>query len=297
VYEAFPISVLIGTLFAVAQLAASSEYVVLRSSGVSVLRLNFSLARLGLVFALTTFVFGEFVGPPAEQLAYRLRSHAIAGIIAQEFRSGLWVKEGRNFVNVGRVTSEGQLSNVRVYEFDEDFRLRVIRLAEHGQYLSGRTWKLTDVVETSFDARGAQVRNIAELQWVSVLEPRLLSTLVVQPNQMSAWSLYSYARFLRENQQKALRYEVALWNKLTYPLAVIVMMILAVPFATFQKRQGGVGGKIFTGIMLGLAFIVMNRLFGTLAVLYDWPAALSAILPTLSLLTLAVGLMWWQERR
>ncbi|MDB5927046.1 MAG: permease YjgP/YjgQ [Betaproteobacteria bacterium] len=297
VYEAFPIAVLIGTLFAMAQLAASSEYVVIRSSGVSLIRLNLSLARLGLVFAIATFVFGEFVGPPAEQLAYRLRSHAIAGIIAQEFRSGLWVKEGRNFVNVARVTADGQLSNVRVYEFDADFHLSIIRLAGNGRYLGNRTWKLTDVVETSFDAKGAQVRKIPELEWVSVLEPRLLSTLVVQPDQMSAWSLYSYSRFLKENQQKPLRYEIALWTKLMYPVAVLVMMMLAVPFAVFQKRQGGVGAKIFTGIMLGLAFIVMNRLFGTVAVLYDWPAALSATLPTLTLLTLAVGMMWWQERR
>ena len=82
-----------------------------------------------------------------------------------------------------------------------------------------------------------------------------------------------------------------------YPIAVLVMMVLAVPFASFQKRQGGVGARIFTGIMLGLAFYTMNRLFGSLGLIYDWQAPVAAVTPTLLFLTLALGMMWWQERR
>ena len=296
-YEALPIAALIGTLFALAQLVASSEYVVIRASGVSVTRLSLALLGLGSLFAVVTFVSGEFVGPPAEQLAYRLRSHAIAGIIAQEFRSGLWVKEGQSFVNVGQVTADAELRNVRIYEFDEGYRLLALKFADRGRYAGGRTWKLVNVVETRFEKSGARVEQIPELDWISVLEPRLLSTLVVQPDQMSAWTLYSYSQFLRENKQNARRYEVALWTKLMYPVAVLVMMLLAVPFGLFQKRQGGVGAKIFVGIMLGLAFIVMNRLSGTLTILHEWPPVVGATLPTLLLLILALGMLWWQERR
>jgi lipopolysaccharide export system permease protein len=75
------------------------------------------------------------------------------------------------------------------------------------------------------------------------------------------------------------------------------MMVLALPFAYFQGRQGGVGAKIFAGIMLGVAFHFLNRLFSHLGLLNDWPAAYSAVLPTAIVLTLALGMMWWQERR
>jgi lipopolysaccharide export system permease protein len=85
--------------------------------------------------------------------------------------------------------------------------------------------------------------------------------------------------------------------KAMYPVAVLVMIILAVPFASFQKRQGGVGARIFAGIMLGLAFYTMNRLFGALGLLYDWPAPVAAVVPTLLFLALALGMMWYQERR
>lgn len=297
VYEVFPIAALIGTLFALTQLVASSEYTVIRTSGVSLVRLNGALVAIGLSFAVVTFVFGEFIGPPAEQFAQRTRSLAIAGIVAQEFRSGLWVKDGYNFVNVGEVTPQSELKNIRIYEFDKDYRLRTLSLAETGKYVKDRMWSLNEVVTTTFEGQRTRVRHIPELQWYSVLEPQILSMLLVRPDRMSAWSLWSYSQHLRENRQRALQYEIALWTKLMYPLAVLVMMILALPFASFQKRQGGVGGRIVAGIMLGLGFYMMNRLFASLGLLYDWPAVVSAVTPTLIFLSLALGMMWWQERR
>jgi lipopolysaccharide export system permease protein len=297
VYEIFPIAALIGTLFALAQLVGNSEYTVMRVSGVSVVRMSVTLVVIGLLFAIATFVFGEFIGPPTEQFAQRTRSQAIAGIVAQEFRSGLWVKDGRNFVNVGEVLPNAKLKSVRIYEFDERYHLRTMSVADHGEYQKGRTWMLTNVVRTSFEGNRTRVSRVPELEWSSVLEPDLLSVLLVRPERMSAWSLYSYSQHLRENRQKALRYEIALWTKMMYPGAVLVMMVLALPFSSFQRRQGGVGARIFTGIMLGLAFITLNRLFATLGVLNDWPAPLSAVTPTIAFLALAIGMMWWQERR
>ena len=297
VYEVFPIAALIGTLFAMAQLVASTEYTVIRASGVSLSRLNGAILSVGALFAIVTFAFGEFIGPPAEQFAQRMRSLAIAGIVAQEFRSGLWVKDGHNFVNVGEVTPDSRLKRIRIYEFDDDYRLRTLSLADSGTYLREKTWTLSDVVRTTFEGSRTHVRQIPALEWTSVLEPQLLSMLRVKPDRMSAWSLYNYSQHLKENRQKALRYEIALWMKGMYPVAVLVMMILAVPFAYFQRRQGGVGARIFTGIMLGLAFYVMNRLFGALALIYDWPAAFAAVTPTLVFLGLALGMMWYQERR
>jgi len=297
VYELFPIAVLIGTLFALAQLVASSEYTVMRTSGVSLTRMSVMLGGVGLMFAATAFVFGEFVAPPAEQFAQRLRSQAVTGLVAQEFRSGLWVKDGKSFINVLEVMPDTTLKGVRIYDFDDQSHLRSISFAKHGDYQGGRRWVLKDVVRTTFDDRKTNVSTIAEESWQSVLDPNLLNMLLVQPEQMSAWNLHSYAQHLRENRQKALRYEIALWTKIMYPLAVLVMMVLALPFAVYQRRQGGVGAKIFAGIMLGLAFYFLNRLFAHLGLLNDWPPVLSAVLPTLIFLGMAVVMMWWQERR
>jgi len=270
---------------------------VMRTSGVSMMRFTGSLVAIGLAFSAVAFVFGEFVGPPAEQLAQRVRSQSITGIVAQEFRSGLWVKDDHSFINVMEVLPDSSVKGVRIYEFDGAHRLRAISFAATGSYQGGRRWLLRDIRQTTFEDMRTQVHSMPAAHWDSVLDPNLLNVLMQRPEKMSAWRLYGYAQHLRENRQKALRYEIALWAKIFYPLAVLVMMVIALPFAQFQGRQAGVGPKIFAGIMLGLAFHFLNRLFSHLGLLYDWPPFGAAIMPTLIFLSLAVGMMWWEERR
>ena len=298
IYSLFPPAALIGTLFALSQMVAGSEYTVMRTSGVSTPRIVATLAVVGVMFSVVAFIVGEFVAPPAEQLAQRIRSQAITGLVAQEFRSGLWIKDDKSFINVVEVLPDGTLRGVRIYEFDADYRLRSISYARKGVYQNERRWLLLDVTQTRFEeSMKTAVHDTPEATWQSVLDPGLLTVLQVKPEQMSAWSLYSFSQHLKENRQKALRYEIALWSKATYPLAVVVMMVLALPFAQVQGRQAGVGAKIFAGIMLGLAFHFLNRLFSHLGLLNDWPPFTAALLPTTIFLSLAVGMIWWQERR
>lgn len=297
IYALFPVAALIGTLFALAQLVAGSEYTVMRTSGVSTTHFAAALASIGLLFAALTFVFGEFIAPPAQQLAQRLRSQAITGLVAQEFRSGLWIKDGRRFINVVEVQPDSTLKGVRIYEFDEESQLRSVSFAKRGAYQIGRRWLLQDVVQTQFEKMRTTVHEFAEMEWQSVLDPGLINVLLVKPEQMSAWNLYSFSQHLRENRQKALRYEIALWSKLFYPLAVLVMVVFALPFAHIQSRQAGVGAKIFAGIMLGLLYYFLNRLFAHLGLLNDWPPFAVAIMPIAIFLSVAIVMMWWQERR
>lgn len=297
IYEIFPIAALIGTMFALAQLVASSEYTVMRTAGLSVTRMLGAILSAGVLFAALTFLFGEYIGPFASQWAQQLRSRAITGMVAQEFRSGLWLKDDKSFINVREVSPNGQLKGVRIYEFEASSRLHSVTSAQSAVFQGEHQWLLADVLKTTFSEVRTEASKATSEAWRSTLEPRLLNVLMVQPEQMSASSLREYSQHLRDNRQKSLRYEIALWAKITYPLAVLTMMVLALPFASFQRRQGGVGGRIFTGIMLGLAFYFLNQLSAHLGLLNEWPPQASALAPTAAFLCLAIGMLWRQERR
>ncbi|HEX4944560.1 MAG TPA: LptF/LptG family permease, partial [Usitatibacteraceae bacterium] len=88
-----------------------------------------------------------------------------------------------------------------------------------------------------------------------------------------------------------------LWQKVIYPLAAIVMMVLSIPFAIQSQRAGGTGGKIVLGIMLGLGFHFAGRLFAHVGLLNDWPAGFSAGMPTLLFLGVAAAGLAHAERR
>jgi len=296
-YELLPVAALIGTLFALAQLVIHSEYAVMRTSGMSILSMALTLLRTGLVFAVATFVTGEFLAPLSEEAAKKLRLEQTSSVVAQAFRSGLWVKDEGSFINVARVLYDATLQDVRIYEFDDQYRLRSISQAREGKYVHSNLWRLSDVVQTRFEETHTSVERAAVQDWHSVLTPNVLSVLLVPPEKMSLWTLYAYVRHLRENRQESTRYEIALWNKVVYPFAVLVMIVLALPFAYLNVREGGVSAKIFAGIMLGLGFHLVSRLFGHLGQLAAWPPIVAGIVPTVAFLALALFMIRRLERR
>ncbi len=296
-YELLPIGVLIGTLYALTVLARHSEITVLRAAGLSTRTLLFTLAKIGLLFVGLTLLLGEFVAPPAERAAQQLRLKAMGALVAQEFRSGLWVRDERSFVNVREVLPDASLRSVRVFEFDEQFQLLSISEAERGLYVSAGNWSLEGVVRTVFSADSASVERFGELNWKSALSPDLLAVLLVVPERMSLVNLYLYIQHLSGNQQKTDRYDIAMWKKLIYPLAALVMMALALPFAYMQDRMGAVSIRVFAGIMLGIGFHMLNGLFSSLGVINSWAPFFSAITPSVLFVLTAAGMLWWVERR
>jgi len=296
-YELFPIVVLIGTLSALATLAANSEFTVMRVAGFSPGQAVATLGRIGVVLVVVAVVFGEFVAPISEQAAQRLRLEQIGSAVGSDLRTGIWVKTDTRFVNVGQVLPDSTLKSVRIFEFDPEFRLRSISHAAEGRYEGQNRWRLSDVTETEFENDRTSVRKRDSISWESVLTPSMLSVLLVVPEKLSAWGLYQYTRHLAANKQSTERYEIAFWKKIFYPFAALVMMALALPFAYLQVRHGGVGVKLFAGLMLGVLFHFLNSLFSHLGMLERWPPIAPAVVPSLLFLALAVAMMWWVERR
>ena len=297
-YELFPVAALIGTLFAMAQLVANSEYTVMRASGASLLQVTWALVRVGVPIAVITFLAGEFVAPPADRIAQQVRGQAMGDarrIVAQQFQSGFWFKQDLTFVNIRSVLADMTLIGVRIYEFDPELRLKRLRIAESGRFSGGHEWRLANVSTTEIMDDATRVEKADEWVWETVLRPSLLTVYQVAPERLELNTLYDNIRVL--GSQKTSRFEIAFWNKVFYPAAVVVMMILAMPFAYFQRRAGGVGFRIFAGTMLGLAFFLLGRLFSNLGVLNDWPPLFSATFPLVMFVGAAVAMLWWLERR
>ena len=296
-YVLLPAAGLIGTLFALARMSEHSEITVMRASGLSLAQLAAFVAGAGLVIAVVTVAMGELVTPYTEEAAKDLRLKATRSIVAREFRSGFWVKDERSFVNIQDVTPDTTLLNLKIYEFDPQFRLVAISRAEKGTYEGPNRWRLSNVELTRFTDDRATLERLPNTTWSSVLTPDILSVLKIVPEQMSAANLRAYIEHLRENRQNATRYEIAFWNKLLYPLVAIALMVMAIPFALQPARSGGVGAKIVMGILIGLGFHFAGRLFSHIGLLNDWPSLVSAGLPLAIVVAVAAAGLHRTERR
>jgi len=319
-YELMPIAALIGTIYALSKLASNSEFTIMRVSGMSTRRLAYAVLSVGVVLVLITYALGEFVAPPAERLARQSKLVATGSTLAQQFRSGVWVRDALKgpdgqiqrlrFINVARVHPDISIEGWRVFEFDREFRLRSISRAGEGRFVDNpahRGWLLKNVVETRLPVVDPTDMNRSSLRteilrqpeqlWISDLRPDIFGVLLVQPERMAALNLAQYIEHLAENRQQTDRYEIALWNKVFYPIAVLVMMVLALPFAYLHVREGSVSLKIFTGVMIGVLFYMLNKLFAHLGLLNTWPPVVIAALPSMVVLSIALSALYWIERR
>jgi lipopolysaccharide export system permease protein len=295
-YELLPVVVLIGTLYVLALFAGNSEYTVMRGSGLSPARAALILGKIGLVFAVLTFAVGEWISPAGEEAAQKTKMRALSEMIGQDLQSGLWFKDEGSFINAREARQADVLQDLRIFDFDADYRLKSITRADRAEYRAKGVWELTNVVRTFFTPEPRTERE-PSLVWRSAVSPDLLDALIMKPERMSAWALHKYTEHLAGNRQKTERYDIALWKKLFYPLAALVMMALALPFAYMQARAGMVGVKVFSGIMLGILFHLLNSLFAHIGLLQNWPPFAAAALPSAAFLAAAVVMMWWVERR
>jgi len=296
-YELMPIAVLIGSLYALTTLARHSEITVMRTSGLSTADLLTTLLKIAAFFALLTLLCGEFLAPASERAAQNLYLSSTKKLIGEGLRTGVWIKDGSNFINIKSATTEAVISDVRIYNFDDQHQLASVSEAKQGNYLGNGTWQLKQVKRTTLTDLLAEVEYKPQVMWSGALTPDILNVLVVPPERMTLYQLVTYTQHLADNKQKTGRYRIAMWKKLFYPLSLLVMIALALPFAYTHSRTGSVSLKIFFGVMTGIFFYMLNGLFSSLGAIHYWPPMLSALMPPLLFFLLAIGALWWVSRR
>ena len=314
-YDLLPIGLLIGAILALAGLAQRNELVILRVSGVSGMRLLRMLWIVTIPLMIGAALLSEYVTPWAEMKSgeANLMFRGKAG--GDRLNSGYWFKEptangGTRIINIAALQGDGQVSGVTLYEFKKDLTLSVLSTAPNGLFAHGDL-VLKDVSETRLDDNAAEtladarppknppavVVKVPERTVDTTLSAERLLARVLTPERMSIVTLLDYVDYLRNNQLQYGRQVVALWRKLAYPFTLLVMITIAAPIGLMQTRRGGVGAKVFIGILLGVGFFMLNQLALNVGMLGKWPAWLTALGPNIGAMIVALGAMGYMEYR
>lgn len=319
-YEVMPIAALLGAVYTMSRLASNSEFTIMRVAGLSPFRLAGMMTVPALILIAMTYCLGEWLTPAADMMRNDMDNILFnRKLLARGYSSGVWVKdnvkEQQNagqatvrFVNVHNLIA-GEHSRTgawRVFEFDKDGSLIRVLHAPEANYISGRGWHLKDAkVETlpkiTHDetpmVEKSSARKDVDLMLPSEMRPEILGVLTIKPERMGISDLWQYIAHLKETRQTSDRYQVALWSKVFYPLAIFVMLAVAMPFAYLNTRSGGVSIKIFAGLMIGISFYALNNIFSFLGVLNTWHPMVVAVVPTSVMLICAAVALWLLERR
>jgi lipopolysaccharide export system permease protein len=298
-YELMPITVLIGTIFVLTRMAQNSEYTILRTSGLEPGRALRILLVLGAFFAAVTFATGEFVAPAADRTGQMIKAQQ-AGRLSVGM-TGAWLKEkqaDRSYtVNVTALSPDGSLQGVRIFEADARGFLLSMLQAQRGE-IQETGWLLYQVDRTDFrpgegPQAAAPTQRQAQLPWATEISAEMVSVALLKPERMSTVDLFRYIRHLDANGQTSQRYEIEFWRKVFYPLSCLVMMVLALPFAYLHFRSGGISVMVFTGILIGTSFFLLNNVFGHVGNLRQWSPWIAAAAPGLLYSLASLGAFGW----
>jgi len=301
VYELMPITVLIGCIFVMARMAQSSEFTILRTSGMGPGLALRHLMFLGLLFALLTFVMGDHIAPWCEREGRLLKSRFEGGVL-HIGQNGAWLKEKQKYsqfaVNVGTINGEGDMRDIRLYEFSPTGRLISHTLAQKGRIANTGGWVLSEVARSEFSPSQDAPKPVAqsrltEMLWPSDISRDMVTVALIKPERMGIWDLFHYVRHLENNAQAAQLYEIEFWKKVFYPLSCLVMVVLALPFAYLHMRNVNIATYVFIGVMFGVSFFLLNNMFGHIGNLKQWTPWLAAALPGMLYSLISLGAFAW----
>jgi lipopolysaccharide export system permease protein len=263
-------------------MAQHSELAVIRTAGVSKLRLSLILVKSGLLLVAIALFIGEILAPICEEKAQHMRSMALTEQIALKTKFGFWARDGNSYINIRKVLPDGKVEQVYIYEFDDNDELRSSIHAERGEYDDGN-WLLEDISQSTISKESVSSQYIELANWDSLLEPEMVNLLIVNPEYLTFLGLLNYIDFLKQNAQDSQRYEQALWAKLVRPFSILAMIVLAVPLVRGTARTTAVGQRVFIGALIGIIFHIVNQMSSHLGVVYNIPAIFSVTVPTIIL--------------
>jgi len=290
-FDLLPVGALIGGLLGLGNLARGSELVVMRASGVSTLRFCTWLGIAGLLLAALMFALGEFVSPPLEKYALQLKVFSKYSEFSFAGDRGTWVRDGDTIISVEQQSASTRYGGVQFFQFDRQRRLVTIGRAESASLDAANRWQLENYAATHFVDGRTEVERSAIKEVRSSLSADFLGLAVVEPDSMALKDIVAYVGHLRANDLDTRGFETALWSRISRMTALLLVVMLALPFSLGTMRSSGQGARAVIGILVGAGYVLVSRTIESSGQIFDVPPWMVGWAPTMGLAVLTVLLL------
>lgn len=250
-----PFATVIGVMFGIARLMAGNEVAPMLFIGRSLFRVLRPAAVLAIAMALAMVGVWQFVIPNlAEPL--RERRAELQGkeheFVLQQIIVRVPGQERRILTASAYEHAKLQLRDVYVLDRGVDPQdSGLIRAARAEWNPEQRVWELTD----GFERRGEQMVPVQSLA-LGGLDPDLLVRSEKEARQVTELSYTDLAELQQMRPGRA-DYKVAFHQHITHPLANLILLLLAVPFAVTFERGSRIA-RIVAAVAICAAYFVLT---------------------------------------
>ncbi|OYV16301.1 MAG: lipopolysaccharide export system permease protein [Methylococcaceae bacterium NSP1-1] len=269
-YELVPASALLGSLFILGAMGNNRELIAMRAAGLSIFGIIRAVMLAGVILVVISILVGEFVAPVTERMAQLIKVSAQNKQVLMNAKYGLWLREGKKFINIRQIEDDGNLADISIYELDDQQHLHQAMHADQAVFLGNQQWNMKNIKTSEISTQQMLASTQDSQLWKSSIAPNLLKIVVVNPNNLSLYDLANY------------------WGRVVNPLVTFVMLLLSAPFVIGVKRGVSVGGRMMIGVVIGMGFNIIDKIVGHIGLIYNLNPPLMAFIPSLTVLALAL---------
>jgi lipopolysaccharide export system permease protein len=290
-FELLPITVLIGSLLGLGSLARGSELIVIRATGVSIVRLaGTALIAAALLIGLEVLL-GEVLGPPLHVVAREQKAFAKLTDVSFGGGGAAWVRDGNLILNVARQSGQRQFGSMQIFELSPDHHLVALGHAANATAGSDKKWLLGDYTESRFADNSVQAKPPGQRILQTNVTAGFLGLAAQDPEQLSSRALWQLIQYYRNNALDPSHYLFAFWSRIARTVAIAFSVLLAIPFVLGSLRSSGAGTRTMMGLLLGICFFLVQRLIESGTVVFDLNPLVLAWIPTATMGMVTIWLL------
>lgn len=254
-----PFAILLGTLITLATLNQNSEVVSMKAAGISAHQIIAPLILTSLFIAGASFLFNERIVTRASQTLSGWEQVDYGKVPRDSgLRPNVWVRFGDDLVLAREVRALGpapELRNLTIYDRERE-TLKSVTSARRA-VRAGDGWRLEE--GSTFDVDSGITSRFAARLWGRGLAPEQFTLSKIDADEEDFGSLRRAIAELRGSGRDTAELESGFWHKLSGPLAVVLMPLLAAIAAFGLARSGQVFVRAVIGMALGFAYFVADN--------------------------------------
>ena len=290
-YQLFPMAGFLGCIIGLGQLASSSQLIVMRSSGVSIARISWSVIKTAVFMIIVVTAVGEWVAPKMQLTADYLKMRALNQVLGVSSLPSVWLRKNNQFIQIGNVTSPTEISHITTFTFNPKLQLQTTAYSPKGVFAEDH-WVLLQSEQSMLKANQVLAKKLYDVPLHVLFQPTLMQKSQQEVDQQSITSLMKNIWYRKQTGLMTTQYVYSFWMRLIQPITTILMICLGIPFVFGSLRAATMGSRILVGVVIGFTFYTLNQFFGPITLVYQFPPFWAAMLPTMFFLVIYVVMLF-----
>jgi lipopolysaccharide export system permease protein len=288
-----PVAAFISCLLLTGQMADRIEIIALKSAGVPVRRLLIPYLMFAVTLASALWYLDGWILPASNKSRFEFEQRYLNTSVKKTPNRNVFRQESMNTIaKIGFIDANGkEVYNTEFYVFDGNKLNRLNKTYQMDWVDTSKVWYINTFETFNYDSAGYAYGKTYDVDTLFNIRPADLQRSSTDVYQLSYPEIVDYLETAKRSGIEGLRLPfVQFYGKLSYPLSIIVSMLIGLAIAS-KKIRGGRGVHLAVGLGTSFFYLATLKIAEPFGISGQISPELAAILPHAFFLLVGLSLM------